>query len=119
MALPFLAGLILGGGAIIAYNNRKEIAKTLQAKTKDLREDLSQGAKKVRKNARELKEDLDFSVSVAKEAVEKVKSRRGRKPKNQTAQGAKKATKVKKPQENIAQEQTFLAQNDSQNTPNI
>lgn len=112
MALPFLAGLILGGGAIIAYNNRKEIVKTLQAKTKNLKEDFSQGANKVRKNARELKEDLDFSVSVTKEAVEKVKSRRGRKPKSQTAQGAKKATKAKKLEENIAQ-------NDSQNTQNI
>ncbi|WP_066388839.1 hypothetical protein [Helicobacter himalayensis] len=110
MALPFLAGLILGGGAIIAYNNRKKIATTLQAKTKDLREDFSQGAKKVRKNAKELKEDLDFSVSVAKEAVEKVKSRRGRKPKNQATRS------TKKPQESISQNQTFLAQNDSQNT---
>lgn len=112
MPLPFLAGLILGGGAILAYNNRREIAKTLQGVSKDFNQKTRVFKDGLSQNARKFKDgvvqDLEISTEAFKEAAQKIKSRRGRKPRNQIIQeNVSVAKKPRKPRASkISQTQT-------------
>ncbi|MGX3012100.1 hypothetical protein ACWIUD_11195 [Helicobacter sp. 23-1044] len=53
MALPFVLGLIIGGGAVYAYNNREQLAKKLNSA--DLKAGLKSGEKKLRNVSNALK----------------------------------------------------------------
>lgn len=76
MALPFLAGLILGGGAVFAYNNRAKISKSLQDAAKDI---------EIKKPGRRGRKPAQALVSEA-EATQKVtKTRKPRKPRAKRA----------------------------------
>lgn len=76
MALPFLAGLILGGGAVIAYNNREKISKTLQNATQDIQENVKKASKRGRKAVQSL------AQQVATKPVKKATSTKAKSAKN-------------------------------------
>lgn len=65
MALPFLLGLVIGGGAVYAYNNRDELTKQVKAKSKDLKVELKKGEKvlgrvsnSIKANAKKISDNL-------------------------------------------------------------
>lgn len=49
MALPFILGLVIGGGVVYAYSNRDELKEQVKAKSKDLKAGLKGGQKALNK----------------------------------------------------------------------
>ncbi len=76
MALPFLAGLILGGGAVFAYNNRAKISKSLQDAVKDI---------EIKKPGRRGRKPAQALVSEAEATKQVTKTRKPRKPRAKRA----------------------------------
>ena len=76
MALPFLAGLILGGGAVFAYNNRAKISKSLQDAAKDI---------EIKKPGRRDRKPAQALVSEAEATKQVTKTRKPRKPRAKRA----------------------------------
>ncbi|WP_394994134.1 hypothetical protein [uncultured Helicobacter sp.] len=76
MALPFLAGLILGGGAVFAYNNRAKISKSLQDAAKDI---------EIKKPGRRGRKPAQALVSEAEATKQVTKTRKPRKPRAKRA----------------------------------
>lgn len=66
MALPFILGLVIGGGVVYAYNNRDELQEQLKARSKDLKSGLKKGQEalgKVRDRAKNLAQSLSADES--------------------------------------------------------
>ncbi|PID47873.1 MAG: hypothetical protein CR967_02680 [Proteobacteria bacterium] len=67
MALPFVAGVLIGAGAVIAYNNKKELKEAVDTgfqKTKEMAEDLKKTATSTADCVKEkLKEEKDTKKS--------------------------------------------------------
>lgn len=76
MALPFLAGLILGVGAVFAYNNRAKISKSLQDAAKDI---------EIKKPGRRGRKPAQALVSEAEATKQVTKTRKPRKPRAKRA----------------------------------
>lgn len=74
MALPFLAGLILGGGAVIAYNNRDKISKALQNATQDIQENVKQANKRGTKALQSLATQSQTQPTKTKKSANKAKA---------------------------------------------
>lgn len=86
MALPFILGLVIGGGVVYAYNNREELQEQLKARSKDLKSGLKKGQEalgKVRGRAKNLAQSL-----VADESTQ-TKGKRKRATKATTAKATK------------------------------
>lgn len=87
MALPFILGLVIGGGVVYAYNNREELQEQLKARSKDLKSGLKKGQEalgKVRGRAKNLAQSL-----VADESTQSTKGKRKRATKATTAKATK------------------------------
>ncbi|MGX2981956.1 hypothetical protein [Helicobacter sp. 23-1045] len=136
MALPFVLGLIIGGGAVYAYNNREQLAKKLS--NTDLKAGLKSGEKKLRNVSNALKAGAKTTLenlkgeeiqapkrTRAKSANANLKSDEAKTAPKRTrakATGVKRTRKAQNTQNTqntqiIAQTQN-LPQNLAQNTPN-
>lgn len=89
MALPFVAGLIIGGGAILLFNKRKEITHYTQEKLEDF--DIRQEFQRVRKGVERATQKATHSI---KNFVEPKEQKKGVKTKRVAT--AKKGSKAKK-----------------------
>lgn len=70
MAIPFVLGLVIGGGAVYAYNNREELSKQVKAKSKELKAGLKKGQEtfdkvstSIKSGAKNLTKSIKSSVS--------------------------------------------------------
>ena len=129
MALPFVLGLIIGGGAVYAYNNREQISKNLK-QNKTLKAGIEKGeealsgvsnalktrAKRLSKNLKNALDDSDTksaksSVKTSNSKANNSKVSRTKTTKPKTTRKPK-ATKAPKEPTLIADSQTTLtAQN--------
>ena len=131
MALPFVLGLIIGGGAVYAYNNREQLSKNLK-QNKTLKAGIEKGeealsgvsnalktrAKRLSKN---LKNALDDSsakstkssakATNAKASSTKVSRAKTTKPKTTRKPRATKAVASKEPTLIADSQTTLTAQN--------
>lgn len=82
MALPFIAGLIIGGGAVYAYNNREELKKQVKAKSKDLKAGLKKGEEAFGKVSNQIKAGAKTLTSSLKSALPSTQSTKSAKPKS-------------------------------------
>lgn len=65
MALPFVLGLIIGGGAVYAYNNREQLSKnkTIKAGIKKGEEALKGVSNSLKKGAKNIAKNIKGSVN--------------------------------------------------------
>lgn len=105
MALPFILGVVIGGGAVYAYNNREELSRQVQAKSKDLKANLKKGRKTLEKVSNSLKNKAqnltknlksDDTKSVKKKIVKKSPAKR-KVDKNAQSVALRKVAKSAKP----------------------
>ena len=95
MALPFIAGLIIGGGAGDAYNNRDELKKQVKAKSKDLKAGLKKGEEAFGKVSTSIKTGAKNLTNSLKSAVSTTQSTKSAKPKASSNTKAQKSTESK------------------------
>ena len=96
MALPFIAGLIIGGGAVYAYNNRDELKKQVKAKSKDLKAGLKKGEEAFGKVSTSIKtgaKNLTNSLKSVASTAQSTKSAKPKAPRN--PKSVKKSTELK------------------------
>lgn len=99
MALPFILGLVIGGGAMYAYSNKDELQKQLKAKSKDLKAGLKKGEETLGKVSNSLKAGAKSINNRIKRTADKTQTKKHtRKPRvakqAQTAKVATEATQV-------------------------
>ena len=95
MALPFILGLVIGGGVVYAYNNRDELQEQLKARSKDLKSGLKKGQEalgKVRGRAK------NFAQSLSADESTKGKRKRATKATKSTAPKTTRRRRVAKVQ---------------------
>ena len=121
MAIPFVLGLVIGGGAVYAYNNREELSKQLKAKSKELKAGLEKGQEtfdkvstSIKSGAKNLTKNIKSSVSNLQASVKPAQTKPTQSSANKTTQHTKttKSTKPKsvktatKPTKKVAQTTT-------------
>lgn len=72
MALPFILGLAVGAGAIIAFNKSDKIKNVIETGVDKTKELAACGIEKTKDVAAEVKETLSSTVSCMKDKKEKV-----------------------------------------------
>lgn len=91
MALPFVLGLIIGGGAVYVYNNREQLSKNKTIKAgiekgeealKSVSNSLKKGAKNIAKNIK----GTAKSTTSAKATAKRTKTTRTRKTQSKKTQ---------------------------------
>ena len=127
MALPFVLGLIIGGGAVYAYNNRAQLAKKINSK--DLKAGLKKGEKvlssvsdslktRAKRLGKNLKNALDDSDTKSAKTSVKASNSKANNSKVSKAKTTKpKTTRTRKPRVQKAQEPTLIPATTSE--PNL
>lgn len=108
MALPFVLGLIIGGGAVYAYNNREQLSKNLK-KNKTIKAGIEKGEEALKGVSNSLKKG---AKSITKNITGTAKSTTSAKP---TAKRTK-TTRTRKTQSKKTQNPTLIPATTS--TPN-
>ena len=94
MALPFIAGLIIGGGAVYAYNNREELKKQVKSKSKDLKAGLKKGEEAFGKVSKQIKARAKTLTSNLKNTVSSTQGAKSNKTKSINASNTREVTPV-------------------------
>ena len=92
MAIPFVLGLVIGGGAVYAYNNREELSKQVKAKSKELKAGLKKGQETLDKVSTSIK---NGAKSLTKSIKSGVNSLQQSSTQKSTPTSASKATHAK------------------------
>ena len=94
MALPFVLGLVIGGGAVYAYNNREKLSKQVKAKSKELKAGLKKGQETFDKVSTSIKNGAKNLTTSLKSSVSTFQSTKS--AKSSGANSTKTSTKVVK-----------------------
>lgn len=76
MAIPFVLGLVIGGGAVYAYNNREELSKQVKAKSKELKAGLKKGQETFDKVSTSIKSGAKSLTKSIKSSVNSLQSQK-------------------------------------------
>lgn len=68
--LPFIAGLAVGAGAVVAYNNNKEIREGIQSGANKAKEYAEAGYEKTKEIACDVKETVSSKIDSLKSSKE-------------------------------------------------
>jgi len=60
--LPFIAGVAAGAAVVVAYNNRKEVIKTIDTGAEKLKEFVESGYEKSKDIASDIKENISDTI---------------------------------------------------------